>query len=591
MNQPITDKMIEGEYARLKQTCGGVKEDYFALLYLQFNHELSSEQAQNHVAFGGNDYGIDAFYFDREKRNLYLYQFKWSDKYQQFKTSFERLIQTGIERAFTRPNQADPVNPLMLQLRACLVENKNVIDCVYFRFVFRGNPEDADRSRVLAHQREQLEEKKYLITKFLQNENVDVIVDFRSSIGKSGQSVAPTFESRYKVTLADTATVRAATGEELTVGFMKLHDLVWMYKNLGKRFLDHNIRFGLPGDGHVNRSIARTLRSIVLDGSIDPSLFVFHHSGITLHAADLSRSGNEFEIIGPRLLNGAQTATTAVEFFDNNENNPLFVRNRETWKMIKVMCKIVANADKDFVTQITISNNRQNPVAPWNLHANDLIQLALQDKFRDDVGLYYERQERAFENLTEENLSIEGVQDSRPIQLLKLAQTFVLSDGNLSRISDLQRVFEEDKVYKDVFRPARLKADTRDVVLAYKLQFRLKKITDEIRSLGGERYNFVSKARSIIWALLIQGILNSDKISTIREDHGNNLMVSADFVGLAVAVARTRIKPILSYLISHPDFAEKVKTDQFSFLRTDAAFIKSMSYAKSKWSWTHRKLQ
>ena len=30
------------------------------------------------------------------------------------------------------------------------------------------------------------------------------------------------------------------------------------------------------------------------------------------------------------------------------------------------------------MTRVTINNNRQNPVEPWNLHANDDIQLELQ---------------------------------------------------------------------------------------------------------------------------------------------------------------------------------------------------------------------
>ena len=38
-----------------------------------------------------------------------------------------------------------------------------------------------------------------------------------------------------------------------------------------------------------------------------------------------------------------------------------------------------------------------------------MIQLELQEKFRDDVNLYYERQEKAFENLSDEELEEMGV--------------------------------------------------------------------------------------------------------------------------------------------------------------------------------------
>ena len=80
---------------------------------------------------------------------------------------------------------------------------------------------------------------------------------------------------------------------------------------------------------------------------------------------------------------------------------------------IRVMCRIITNASPEFVTTVTINNNRQNPVEPWNLHANDLIQLELQDKFRDDLGIYYERQEEAFANLSYEEMEEQGITEGQ----------------------------------------------------------------------------------------------------------------------------------------------------------------------------------
>ena len=85
--------------------------------------------------------------------------------------------------------------------------------------------------------------------------------------------------------------------------------------------------------------------------------------------------------------------------------------------------------------EVAINNNRQNPVKPWNLHANDMIQLELQDKLREDLGLYYERQEQAFSNLTPEDLEEMEIQEGKALELLKLAQTFLASDGELDRMS------------------------------------------------------------------------------------------------------------------------------------------------------------
>ena len=68
----IADQMIDQAYSDLKATCGGVRNDYFALIYLEREFQVERDDAVAYVAFGGNDYGIDGFHFDEAKRNLCL---------------------------------------------------------------------------------------------------------------------------------------------------------------------------------------------------------------------------------------------------------------------------------------------------------------------------------------------------------------------------------------------------------------------------------------------------------------------------------------------------------------------------------------
>src|SRR2546421_6539265 len=82
-NQPmaITEQAIDQAFSDARKTTGGVRNDYFGILYLEQEMGVDREEARSQIAFGGNDYGIDGFHFDREKRNLYLYQFKWSNSH------------------------------------------------------------------------------------------------------------------------------------------------------------------------------------------------------------------------------------------------------------------------------------------------------------------------------------------------------------------------------------------------------------------------------------------------------------------------------------------------------------------------------
>ena len=77
----ITNLQVAQSFSDGHKVCGGVKEDYFGLLYLEKEHDVPHEVALNQIAFGGNDYGLDGFHFDKEKRNLYLFQFKYTNSY------------------------------------------------------------------------------------------------------------------------------------------------------------------------------------------------------------------------------------------------------------------------------------------------------------------------------------------------------------------------------------------------------------------------------------------------------------------------------------------------------------------------------
>jgi len=202
----ITDRAIDQAFSDLKKTCGGVRNDYFALLYLEQEFGVERDRAIAQVAFGGNDYGVDGFHFDGEKRNLYLFQFKWSESHAQFKQSFNRLIEAGMERIFGARNQDQQQNQLLLQLKSGLIENEAVIDRVCIHFVFTGDPAEADRSQVLDKLREDLENKKYLIDQRF-SRPVTMVIEFRSA---RTRKVGPTTHLRkthtYPVKLDETVT-------------------------------------------------------------------------------------------------------------------------------------------------------------------------------------------------------------------------------------------------------------------------------------------------------------------------------------------------------------------------------------------------
>ncbi len=587
----ITDRLIDQAHSDLRRDLGGVWEDYFGLLYLEKEHKVPREKAVNQVAFGGNDYGIDGFHFDDQRRNLYLFQFKYSDSHNQFKSSLHRLIEDGVERVFAAPNKDDAKNQLLLQLRSCLLENRAMIDQICFRFIFTGDPEEAERSRVLDKLREDLENKKYYVEKFFGDRNVSFVVEFRSSNGRVGVIRDPRQTTTFDLPLTDLVMKDGPQGQQMHIGFVRLADLNHMHRDLGPRFFDSNIRYGLGESEAVNRAISNALRQTVLDQSEHPDVFAFNHNGITLFAERVERLDSQCRLTAPRLLNGAQTVTTVSRFLESNKDNPKLAAGKDAFEAIRVLCKVITNADQKFVTRVTINNNRQNPVEPWNLHANDMIQLELQDKFRSDLQIYYERQENAFDQLSAEDLNDYGiVEDSKAIQMLKLTQTFLVTDGNISRLSEMRRVFEDDRVYEQVFRQSRLRADSRHILLCYKAQFRLRWLANEIEQRGPNRYAFIHRSRYLLWALVCQGLLNHNDLEDNAENYGTSMSLPAGYTEILGYIATARVRILLKGLMEHSDYQDRVAEGNLSFLRTDRAFDKCLEIAHEKWRWVHKKL-
>ena len=165
----------------------------------------------------------------------------------------------------------------------------------------------------------------------------------------------------------------------------------------------------MSGKEAVNRSLDQSFKRIVLDGSEPASVFAFNHNGVTLSAEALRPQDGVYRITEPRLLNGAQTVATLSRFIKLNAKNQKLADANDSLDGMYVLAKVVTNATPCFVTTVTINNNRQNPVEPWNLRANDDIQLELQEKFAQELGIYYARQENSFENLSDEDLEDLGI--------------------------------------------------------------------------------------------------------------------------------------------------------------------------------------
>ena len=126
--QAVTENELKDAYSRHREGYGGKREDYFGPVYLAKEFGGTVEDFLPQCAFGAYDHGLDAYHVDEGRRNLYLFQFKWSEDHHQFKPSLRRLVDSGIERVFGNPLAQRTENDFLGRLRAELYEKQAIID-------------------------------------------------------------------------------------------------------------------------------------------------------------------------------------------------------------------------------------------------------------------------------------------------------------------------------------------------------------------------------------------------------------------------------------------------------------------------------
>jgi len=462
------------------------------------------------------------------------------------------------------------------------VENRDVINKVFIHFVFDGDPEKAEQSKVLDSLREDLESKTHLINNYFGREvgfNFQYISNQRMVSELVQKRVAHTYQIECENPL------KLQTQEnELMITFISLSKLLEMYNDLGEKLFSKNIRSGLGEGKATNLAIKRSLKKII-SGEEPTENFTFYHNGISLTAEQLDPNDGVLLMVEPRILNGAQTVITLKKFVEENKTDN---RISEKLHTVKVMARIVKSLQDEFLKKVTINNNRQNPIMPWNLRANDMIQLNFEDKFREESRIYYERRENAFENLTYDDLEQIGITDYKSIEIKKFAQTLLAMQGEVDRMSRISEVFENENYYKDTFKNRYLHLDAKKLILFYKIQYRLPSITREILSKGENKYYYVTRSRNLLWALLVQGLLNDNEFGKYVEYYGRSLVIEGDYVELLKDIASKKIRFIFSKTFQKEKYADYIEDEKYSFLRSKTTYNDCMDKAKRLYKWERK---
>lgn len=184
------------------------------------------------------------------------------------------------------------------------------------------------------------------------------------------------------------------------VGYIPGTLLAKVYKDLGQRIIERNVRSYLQAKGKVNKGIKDTLLN-------RPGMFIAYNNGIstTAEAAKLTQiyeGRNVFRVdslTGWQIVNGGQTTASLHHVWElgGTDLSGVFVQAKLT--VLKTQDDDTAN---DLISRISQYANTQNKISFSDLGANDSIHIQLQQVSRSiwapdpmgrksDKKWYYER--------------------------------------------------------------------------------------------------------------------------------------------------------------------------------------------------------
>ncbi len=437
-------------------------EHCFAPWYLHHHFKISESAALEQSSDGNYDFGIDGFFIGStttsEPTELVLVQSKYSESLSTIAggfRDFEKALQP-LQYLLDGMESGVPIeNKVLVNLRAALNRLPEEVRG-RLRLELHLTHLSLEDPNVFA---QKTREKRTRLREAIENVLPERTVTIRdvgpAQMGHDNvEIVAP--PNDYAMRILAGGTVTCGNNARMLYGIGRLADLVEIYKSRRDHLFSRNVRYFLRSRKNVEKGPAgrmrESLKRMCVERKADPELFALYHNGITIHAVRFKTDGETARVYDPFVLNGCQTIKNAFLFrHDNNLRNRI---DDSLWDRISVPVRIVESRDEPLVRAITLNNNRQNAIAFAALRANDPVQIRLEQRFKD-AGVFYERQQGAFENL--EATSPEALQDEyentrgRAVEMVDLARAVAAVAGEVKLAQRPGELFESDAAYARCF--------------------------------------------------------------------------------------------------------------------------------------------
>jgi hypothetical protein len=472
----IRDKV---EVFRINDASDRAAEDCFPAWFLQHAYGIGAVQAlmqSSDPAVVGKtraDAGLDAYHIEPQPERglkIVLLQAKYNESPSEIRTGFRDLERClpRVENILKGLASPETENKIYVNFRAAMQKRlQNSTDLGRLDFDFKViHLCDQDPMIIRANCRRAIDDlKEEFRTRFPE---AQCTVEPVGPAQISGADIVRPGDDWFSLHLSAVRLEVPLAERQVSMylGVGRLGELVNLYNQRRDDLFSKNVRYFLRSKKNVEKGpygkIREYLREICVsptDASPPPEMFAFYHNGVTVYARDvrIQEQNGTAEVREPFVLNGCQTIKTGFYFRCDSRLRQRIDEAR--WDRIEIPLRIITTRNEELIRQITIANNRQNQISPAALRANDPVQLALADRFKRR-GIFYQRQEGAFEELEETNPG--RIKADYPntyggyVNIEDLARCLAATAGEFDLAHSPSHIFEIDKAYQQCFSAKRL---------------------------------------------------------------------------------------------------------------------------------------
>ncbi len=328
------------------------------------------EDCMNRICDGPNDEGVDAIFIDERDYTINIIQTKIVEDFKNIERNYsENEVKVTLSgfRLITKGSFSGKVNH---QLEALCKEYHDLLNTGMYKVKI-----------CFFHLNKKPVSLKYVSELKKEFKNVDVeFIDFDNLYAFYVQGYLSQVKSApEKVSLNIIGDVlkkdKPSASLVITVS---AKDIAKLYIDHGDKIFQSNVRYFL---GNRNKSINKEIENTSADSEKSKN-FWYYNNGITMICRKINLPPNNKLVIIEKMqiINGAQTTRALAEALKEGE-----LKNEA-----EVLVKIIENVNKDFIEDVTLYTNNQNPIKLRDLCSNDEVQINIQ-KILHGYGYFYER--------------------------------------------------------------------------------------------------------------------------------------------------------------------------------------------------------